>query len=246
MKQAVVLGASGATGRLLVAELLKSDARVTAIVRPASSLKSLYSSHPNYHEVVASIAEMPDKALSSLLENCDVVFSCLGHNLSLSGLFGEPRRLVTESVKKVSRVIEALKPDEKVKLILMNTTGNKNRDIPEKSPLSQRLVISLVRLLLPPHVDNEQAAEFLRMGIGQHHPSIEWVVVRPDSLTDEVTVSDYDIYPSPTRNVIFCAGHTSRINVAHFMAELATGNQLWTVWKGRMPVIYNKAEHKAR
>lgn len=32
---------------------------------------------------------------------------------------------------------------------------------------------------------------------------------------------------------------TSRINVAHFMADLITDNDIWSNWKGKMPVIYN-------
>lgn len=36
------------------------------------------------------------------------------------------------------------------------------------------------------------------------------------------------------------AGETSRINVAHFMADLITDDGLWSRWKGQMPVIYNQ------
>ena len=241
MKKILVVGASGATGKLLVADLLERETQVTAIVRPSSSLKKSFENHPNYHEVSANITEMSDNALSPLLKDCDVVLSCLGHNLDFRGIFGDPRRLVTDTIEKVSRVVESLKPDKKVKLILMNTTGNSNRDIPEKPPLSQRLVISILRVLLPPHVDNEQAADFLRTHVGQSHLFIEWVAVRPDGLTDEVAVSQYDLYPSPTRNAIFDAGSTSRINVANFMATLATDAEMWDSWKGKMPVIYNGA-----
>ncbi len=239
MKKTLIVGASGATGKLLVADLLKRDTEVTAIVRTTSSLKSTFENHPNYHEVSASITEMSDNELLPLLKDCDVVFSCLGHNLNFRGIFGQPKRLVTDTIEKMSRVIESLKPDKKVKVILMNTTGNCNRDIPEKPPLSQRFVIAILRLLLPPHVDNEQAADFLRTCIGQSHLFIEWIAVRPDSLTDEMAVSEYEIHQSPTRNVIFNAGSSSRINVANFMANLAIDSELWDVWKGKMPVIYN-------
>lgn len=34
---------------------------------------------------------------------------------------------------------------------------------------------------------------------------------------------------------------TSRINVAHFMADLITDDDTWRRWKGRMPVIYDEA-----
>lgn len=241
MKKILVVGASGATGKLLVADLLKRDTEVTAIVRTSSSLKNTFENHPNYREISASVTEMSDNELSPLLRDRDVVLSCLGHNLNFRGMFGEPRRLVTDTIQNISRVIESLHPDKKVKMILMNTTGNSNRDIPEKPPLSQRFVISIIRLLLPPHVDNEQATDFLRTCIGQSHLYIEWIAVRPDSLTDEVEVSEYEIHESPIRNAIFDAGSSSRINVANFMANLATDSELWDVWRGKMPVIYNDA-----
>ena len=50
----------------------------------------------------------------------------------------------------------------------------------------------------------------------------------------------YDVHPSPTRSAIFNAGKTSRINVAHLMAELVLGDEVWERWRGQMPVLYNR------
>ena len=241
MKKALVLGASGTTGKLLVEELFRQNLEVVAVVRPSSSLMSKFKNQSNYREIPASISEMSDQDLTPHLKDCDVVLSCLGHNLNFKGMFGKPRRLVTDTVKKVSRIVESLESDKKVKIILMNTSGNSNRDIPENPPLSQKLVILVLRLLLPPHVDNEQAADFLRVHIGQNHDFIEWVAVRPDSLTNETKGSKYVIHASPTRNAIFDSAPSSRINVANFMANLASNSDLWAAWKGKMPVIYNDA-----
>lgn len=241
MKKVLVVGASGATGKLLVADLLQRNAEVVAVVRASSSLVNTVGNQSNYREILASITELSEQELIPYLKDCDVVLSCLGHNLTFKGMFGEPKRLVTDTIKKVSRVIESLEPGKKVKIILMNTTGNSNRDILETPPLSQKLVIAVLRLLLPPHLDNEQAADFLRTCIGQNHQFIDWVAVRPDRLTNEMEVSEYKTHTSPTRNAIFDSAPTSRINVANFMANLATNSDLWTVWRGKMPVIYNDA-----
>jgi hypothetical protein len=43
----------------------------------------------------------------------------------------------------------------------MNTTGNRNRDLNEPISLRQKCVIVVLRLLLPSHVDNEKAADYL-------------------------------------------------------------------------------------
>ena len=239
MKKALVLGASGATGQLLVQMLLKKGVEVIAIVRNANSLMGLDNKHRGLQIVETEISEISESDLARHLAQCDVILSCLGHNLTFKGMFGHPRRLVTDAIKKVVKAIESVGANTKYKIILMNTTGNSNRDIPENPPYSQRLVVFLLRLLLPPHVDNEQAADFLRVQVGQNN-DIEWVVVRPDGLINEDRVSLYDINVSPVRNVIFDAGTTSRINVADFMSDLVIKSGLWDEWQGKMPVIYNK------
>jgi hypothetical protein len=43
------------------------------------------------------------------------------------------------------------------------------------------------------------------------------------------------------RAVLAARGATSRRNVAHFMAELMTGDEGWARWRGRMPVPYDAA-----
>ena len=148
--------------------------------------------------------------------------------------------LVTDTTRRLCDTIMANKPAQPVKFLLMNTTGNSNRDLLEPISLGQKCVIALLRLLLPPHVDNEKAANYLRTKVGQNDETIEWVAVRPDSLIDESESSEYEVYPSPIRSAIFDAGKTSRINVGHFMADLITDNDIWNEWKGRMPAIYNK------
>src|SRR5690606_856253 len=97
----------------------------------------------------------------------------------------------------------------------------------------------LIRLFVPPHSDNENAADYLRVNIGQQNRHIEWVVVRPDTLINEAEVTEYSLHLSPTRSALFNPGKTSRINVANFMARLITGEETWIKWKGQMPVIYN-------
>jgi putative NADH-flavin reductase len=241
MKKMLILGASGATGRLLVEILLQKGVEVIAIVRNAKSLTNIGGPHPSLQIVEADISEMPESDLAQYIIECEAVLCCLGHNLTFKGMFGHPRRLVTNAIKKVTKTIESVQTSNKVKIILMNTTGNSNRDIPEKPPFSQRFVICILRLLLPPHVDNENAADFLRLQIGQNNNSIEWAAVRPDALINEDQVSRYDIHTSPIRNAIFDAGSISRINVADFMSELAVNSELWDEWKGKMPVIYSHA-----
>lgn len=235
-----VVGATGATGRLLVQELLEHGHRVKIVIRSASRLPESISHHANLSTTRANLLDLSDDEMAQHVNGCDAVASCLGHNLSLKGIYGHPRRLVYDATRRLCKAVEANRPATPVKFVLMNTTGNRNRDLVEPISFAQKVVIQLLRLLLPPHPDNEKAAEFLRTRIGRNHSEIEWVAVRPDSLVNEDRVTDYEVYPSPTRSAIFDAGTTSRVNVAHFMADLITNESTWRKWKHQMPVIYNR------
>jgi nucleoside-diphosphate-sugar epimerase len=235
----LVVGASGATGRLLLEQLLNRGQTVKIIVRAPNALPETIRNHDNVSVIRASVLDLSDAEMAQHVEECDAVASCLGHNMSFKGLFGQPRRLVTDATRRLCSAVKANKRETPVKFVLMNTAGNSNRDLTERISFAQTCVIWLLRLLLPPHVDNEKAADFLRTEIGKSDKAIEWAVVRPDGLIDEGEVTEYELHASPIRSAIFNAGTTSRINVGHFMADLITDHDTWGKWKGHMPVIYN-------
>jgi nucleoside-diphosphate-sugar epimerase len=235
--KALVVGASGATGRLVVKQLLERGVEVNAIVRSLDAL----ADDPNLYIIQASVDKLTSSEMAVHIKDCNAVVSCLGHNLTFKGIFGHPRLLVTDTVQGICNAIKSNDSGDAIKVILMNTTGNSNRDIPEIPPLSQRIVIAILRVLLPPHVDNEKAADFLRTQIGQNDNAIEWVAVRPDALSDEKEVTEYNVHISPLRNAIFDSGTTSRVNVGNFITELILNESVWLKWKGQMPVIYNRA-----
>jgi nucleoside-diphosphate-sugar epimerase len=238
----LVLGATGATGRLLVRELLDRGVSVRVVVRDATRMDESLRGRPELSVVEARLSEMTDDEIREVVAGCAAAASCLGHNLTFKGLFGPPYRLVTDATRRICRALQAEGGDEPRRFVLMNTTGVRNPDLGERIPVAQWGVILALRLLLPPHADNEGAARHLRRRIGRSHPDIEWVAVRPDGLVDHDAVSVYEVHPSPTRSPIFDAGQTSRANVAHFMASLLTDPTLWARWKGATPVLYNAPE----
>jgi len=236
----LVAGANGATGKQLVKQLLSTGQEVIVIVRSTDGLTGLWESDRNLTVVQASLLHMDQERLAEYVRGCQGIVSCLGHHPTLKGIFGEPRKLVTDAVTILCCAIRANAPDRPVRFVLMNTSGNRNRDLNEPASFGQRLVVGALRLLLPPHLDNEEAADYLRTHVGQHDQYIEWVAVRPDSLIDLDEVTEYEVFPSPIRSPVFDAGSTSRVNVGHFMASLLTEDEAWQRWKGKMPVIYNK------
>ena len=235
----LVVGASGATGRRLVEELLNRGQNVKVIVRSPEKLPDTIKNHKRLSVICTSVLELSDDEIEQHVAGCNAVASCLGHNATFKGIFGKPRRLVTESTRRLCIAIKANKPEESTKYVLMNTVANQNRDLNESISFAQKYLIGLLRLLVPPHPDNEEAAEYLRTIVGQKDTSIEWTAVRPSALIDEESASEIEVYPSPMRSILN-DGQISRINVGHFMADLVTNNEIWNQWKGQMPVIYNK------
>ena len=232
----LIIGASGATGRLLVEQLLNRGERVKIMVRTKTNLPEALNNHENLTIIRAAVLDLSDAELAQYIAGCTAVASCLGHG----SIYAQPRRLVAEAVRRLCQAIEHHQPETAVKFVLMSTAGFVNPDASEKVSFTETCTIGLVRLLVPPHADNEQAANFLRTEIGKNNKAIEWSVVRPDDLIDENEVTAYEVHPSPIRSAIFDAGKTSRINVGNFMAELMTNNDTWAKWKWQMPVIYNK------
>lgn len=214
---------------------------VKIIVRFPEKLPETLQHHDHLSVIQANISDLGDAEMKQHVKGCAAVASCLGHNLSGKGIYGRPRRLVTDATRRLCAAIKANKPEEPTRFVLMNTAGNSNRGLNEPISLGEKFVTGLSRLSLPPHVDNENAADYLRINFGQDDEMIEWVVVRPDTLTNEDKVTEYELHPSPIRSAIFNAGRTSRINVGHFMADLITEEFTWNRWKGQMPVIYNRA-----
>jgi nucleoside-diphosphate-sugar epimerase len=234
--KALVLGASGATGSLLVPQLLERNVEVCLFVRPSAAVPEHLAGDRRVEIQRGNIDEIDPDHFGELLTDCDGALSCLGHNITFKGLFLKPRRLVVHAVERITRAL-AQRPAPG-KFILMSTTAYTNRAAGEPQKPCERLLFGALWCLLPPHRDNMLAAEHLRRVAA--NGGMEWTAVRPDSLIDSVAVSPYDVLPMKNRSPLFNPGKTSRINVAHFMAELFTDEALWREWKFRAPVIYNR------
>ena len=239
MNKVLVFGASGSTGKQVVKTLLDRQITVTAVVRNSVSFSKHVPDEANLVVLEADITNEPMSFYSNCIDENDAIVSCLGHNMTLAGIFGSPRLLVHDVMQNIVNTIKNTKPKALKKLILMSSAAVTNTHLSEVPPLSERLVVSVLRTFVPPHLDNEKAAELLHCQATKNR-SIEWVIVRPDALFDEKYESPFDVCDSPSRNSIFNSGKTSRINVANFMSKLVTDEALWHKWKGKMPVIYNK------
>lgn len=235
----LVLGATGATGRLVVQQLLAKGTPVKALVRSKARLLPLFQDLYHLEIAETNITDLTIEQWQAHLKGITCVVSCLGHNMTFRGLYGHPRRLVTDVLARIHQATERLAPTVPIKYILMNTTGVSNPDLAEQQSTGEKIVTGLLRYCLPPHADNEDAAYYLRTQVGQDNAHLRWVTVRPDGLVDSTDISDYIEVPSPTRSPIFDAGKTSRINVGHFMMRLILEEGTWRQWQGQSPVLYN-------
>ena len=227
-----VAGLTGATGRLLASQLLASGHTVFGFVRTIEALPVSILSHRNIRIQQGSLLEVSDSELSSVLDEVDGMACCLGHNLTLQGIWGQPRTLVRDAVQ---RLVE-LTQHKPIRLVLMSSNGVVNARNNEQLKGVDRVVISVLRKILPPQRDNELAAVFLQ---NQTYPNLKWSIVRPDNLVDHDEVTDYKVFSSPQLGVIIDTGQTSRINVAHFMSTLLTDDIVWSNWQNQWPVLYN-------
>ena len=235
----LVVGTTGMTGRRLVEQLLGKNYKVRIIVRSSHKLPADIVENPNTISIEASVLDLTDEEVTEHVKDCDAVVSCLGHVMNFKGIFGEPKKLCTDATRNLCNSLEKHSLPKPTKFILMNTVGVQNPDLEEKRNWVERGLLTLLHHTLPPHRDNETAAEYLHKIVGKENKSIEWCCVRPDSLIN-AEVSPYDIKESPTTGIL-SGQPTARSNVAHFMTELIENAELWSTWKFRMPVIMNSS-----
>lgn len=239
----LVLGANGVTGFNVVTQLLRQGIDVKALTRNTEKFDSIKNSE-HIEVLKASILEIDNQKLKQYLYEVDAVISCLGHNISFKGIFGKPYTLVVDALIKIVNNINEISKNKTIKIVLMNTTACINKLQNEKFKQNENFVMKIMRFLLPPQRDNELALGYLIDTVGISNKHIEWIAVRPDTLVNEIEVSEYAVYPSPLRSPIFDAGKTSRINVADFMVSLLKDKELWEKWKYKTPVIYNLVSKK--
>ena len=123
-------------------------------------------------------------------------------------------------------------------LLLLGCRGVPNPNLTEQRRWFERGVLTLLRWLIPPHNDNETAAQHLHETVGTQSEYLEWCSVRPDSLIN-AEVSPYDVTESPVTGLFTGGRPTTRSNVARFMTQLIEDEALWDTWKFKMPVIMN-------
>jgi nucleoside-diphosphate-sugar epimerase len=232
----LLLGGTGRTGRRVIEQLLERGVEVRAIVRSAGRLPAGMADHARLTTVEAEILSLSQQELLDQVRGCNAVVSCLGHNTDLKGIFGQPHDLVRRATERVCRAVAKLQPPTPVKFVLMSSVSvNRPNRLDTRRGLIERAFVCLLRGLVPPARDNQDAADFLCGEIGQADPFVRWVAIRPDTLI-EGEVSEYALYEGLVSSLAK-PDQTAMANVAHFMCDLVTEPHVWDAWMGRLPVI---------
>mmetsp|Transcript_7492 Transcript_7492/g.12583 ORF Transcript_7492/g.12583 Transcript_7492/m.12583 type:complete len:252 (-) Transcript_7492:157-912(-) len=232
----LLLGGTGGIGRQVLTRLLDRGCHVKVIVRSAERLPNAAKGH----NLLTVIEEPQGHMAIDLREHvqCDAIVQCLGHNLSFKGMFGHPRRLCAETVKRLCEDIYAVAPPKPIKLIVINTEGVSCPDGSDEKTLRrgccESCVLGILKCCLPPHADNVDTSAYL------HHEArknqyVTFCAVRPSDLTDEEP-SEFSVHDT-LQNGIFNAGTTSRANVGEFMTNLVTQQEVWSRWENSYPHI---------
>lgn len=243
----LLLGATGGCGRQVLTRLLGKGIETTVIVRDAARLPEGASSNALLTVVVEPCGHLANESrFVEIISGCDSVVSCLGHTLSLAGVFGEPRRLCRDTTVAVFSAINAITPPppRPIKYVVLNSEGV---DHPGGADAvrgrAERFVLWLLWKLLPPHSDNVAVVEYLHAFAGST-PRVEFCAPRPSDLVDTEETA-YTLHAT-LQNGLFNPGTTARANVGAFVADLVTESRVWEQWRGKYPQILDVKKAKTK
>ena len=170
-RNVLVLGATGGTGRQVVAQALEQGHVVTAFLRDASKL----SFTSDRLRVVIGLVTDDEPALTMAVRGQDAVISALGIGKSFA-----PHGLIAESVPRIVRAME----NEGVRRLIFTSAfgvGETIRDV----PLIPQLFI---RTLLRDVYNDKEAGEIPLVNSG-----LDWTLVYPTGLSDGPATGKYRV-----------------------------------------------------
>ncbi|MEO6540809.1 MAG: SDR family oxidoreductase [Ferruginibacter sp.] len=189
----LILGASGLTGRLLVAKALAQHHEVTALVRDPSKLQVV-------HEKLKTLTgdALDKEILRKALAGQDAVLSALGRGKSLKSL-----NLITHAV---SVLIPAMQQSNVKRLIFLSSIGVGETFV--QANLLQKIIFRT--LLKNIFADKTRAEKQIQSS------TLDWTLVHPVVLTNEPGTGKYQ-----TGEVLPMKGmpKISRDDVADFMTR---------------------------
>lgn len=198
-----IFGASGRTGILTVYQALNKGHLVTAFARKPSSVTI---QHKNLRVVQGDILEY--EKVKQAVEGQDVIISALGVESR------KPTTVLSEGTRNILRAMEECKVS---RFICMSSAGILGNDAG----------ILFGKIIMPLFLKQVFIDKVRQMKIIQE-TNLDWVIVRPTSLTDAPKTGKYKITLGPP-----VSRKIPRADVADFMLKLMTDKQ----YDHQMPAI---------
>lgn len=195
----IVFGATGKTGRDIVAGALKNGHQVTAFVRNPSKLNM---THPNLHVHTGEITNMEDVDKVTKAQHYDVAYSAIGSK----GMFKREPLLI----QAMHHMVKASEQNGVGKFIHISFAGVRS-DAGKLGLLYKLIVPNVMKNLLHDHREKDTVIK---------QSSLNWVLVQPPILTVEPYSGKYvhEVYIQPDKSRKL---KMSRANLADFMLKLA-------------------------
>jgi len=198
-----IFGASGRTGILTVYQALDKGHLVTAFARKPSSVTI---QHKNFRVVQGDILEY--EKVKQAVEDQDVIISALGVESR------KPTTVLSEGTRNILMAMEEYKVS---RFICMSSAGILGNDAG----------ILFGKIIMPLFLKQVFLDKVRQMKIIQE-ANLDWVIVRPTSLTDAPKTGKYKITMGPP-----VSRRIPRADVADFMLKLLTNKQ----YDRQMPAI---------
>ena len=204
----LVLGATGGTGRAIVAEARRHGHAVTALVRSEAK-----AGHLGGTKLVVGDAR-DEAGLSRAIEGCEAVISALGTPMS-------PFRDVTLLSTATTALIEVMRGQGVRRLVCITGMGaGDSRG--HGGILFDRLIMPL--FLRKVYVDKDRQETLVRAS------GLDWVLVRPTVLNNKPPHGNVRALTDLTG---FQGGSIAREDVAQFVVQQLTDD----IWLNRAPLI---------
>lgn len=186
-----VFGATGGTGRQVVAQALDQGHHVTALVRDPARLPI---THPNLTVVQGDVLD--PAPVNATLEGADAAVISLGNTPN------NPEYVVSQGT---AVILDAMKTQAVPRVVVITSMGT--GDSIKQVSLPFRMMIQTV---LKKAMEDKERQETLVMSSDR-----EWIIVRPGGLTEGPATGAYRAGLDPN----ISAGQVSRADVAAFVLQ---------------------------
>jgi len=209
----LVLGANGAVGQLVIAELLKASHEVTAMARNAGAIQL---QHPRLTVIQGSPTNAGE--VETALAGQDAVLSTVG---------ARTNKKSTLRTDVARNLVSGMRRQHVRRLVWLDAAG-----VGSSKEFVQRSSFLFGRIIMPLFLNHMYRDGALADALIENS-GCEWVIVRPTSFTNKAKAENLTVITDMSLTVRLGL-RIARADVAAFMVEQLTKHE----YVGKMPIIH--------